>query len=94
MTNPELADLLEEAARRLRKIPGGSAFPWSRYVTVEEYAKAKNLHPVTVRNQCRAGSRIIARRSGRSWEIDIKRTEELQSLKFGNPAERDLVRRR
>ena len=63
-------------------------------VSVEEYARMKGLHVVTVRNQCRAGETVKARRVGRSWEIDIAATDRLQSIKGGNALERTLAIKR
>lgn len=68
----------------------------TRRISARAYAALTGVHEDTVQRKCRDGL-LVARRSGNArsrWQIDVEQSERLLSLKFGNAAERDLVRRK
>lgn len=91
MTNNQLADLLEEAARRLRDLPAILSPEGKRWVTAEQYAALKGLHIVSVRRICRRGKEIVARKEHKSWMIDLERTDKLLNIKGGNTIVKGLA---
>ena len=61
-------------------------------ISAREYAKANGMHEDTVQAWCRS-EKLIARRAGRSWQIDVEASERRLSLKYGNAAEQELTKR-
>jgi len=71
-------------------------------MTAREYAALRGLHEDTVGRWLANAAKpeadrnanlppIKARRIGNRWEIDVAATDQLQSLKCGNPVERELA---
>lgn len=85
MTNAQLADLLEEAARRLRAAEGiepiAAGKPLGKRETPAQFGKRIGKSDDTVQAMCSKGL-LVARQIGRGWQIDAEASE------------RDLAKRR
>lgn len=97
MTNAQLADLLEEAARRLRKDSNLSQGQKSSRpgLSAAEPAAEYGLTVDTIRRYARQGILDGKNFKGRAgYRFEAEKARKALSLHFGNPAERDLARRR
>jgi hypothetical protein len=76
----------------------------SQRLSAKAYAASIGVHEYTVQAWCRNSMKpeaernkalppVVARKRGRTWEIDVEATERLTSLKCGNPTERELARK-
>jgi len=85
MTNAQLADLLEEAAWRLRAAeaiqPIAAGKPLGKRETPAQFGRRIGKSRYTVQAMCRKGL-LLARQIGREWQIDAEASE------------RDLAKRR
>lgn len=73
-------------------------------LSARAYAASVGLHEDTVQTWCRNSMLpdsdrnkslppVVARRIGKSWQINVEATDRAQSLVCGNPAERGLAKR-
>jgi len=104
--NPhDLANLLEAAARELRK-NASLPVPCEKKsrVSAREYAESIGVHEDTVQAWCRNAMlpekernsrlpQIKAFRRGKSWQIDVEKTEQAQALCHGTGLEKSEAKK-